>query len=118
MPNPENIEKHKFKKGQSGNPKGRPKILPELKEVIAKVLLDEKDGMTALEAMITKARNKAIAGDVRHFKELMDRYYGKSIQSIDLQSSDGSMTPKPTMVVSNEKTKEALDKIISKISKK
>lgn len=38
MPNPENIEKHKFKKGQSGNPKGRPK---DVKNVLNEYFLLE-----------------------------------------------------------------------------
>jgi len=37
---------------------------------------------------------------------------------VDLSSSDGSMAPKANVIVSDAKTKEALDKIISKISKK
>ncbi len=41
MPNPENLEKGKWKKGQSGNPAGRPKKLPELRELLANVLGDD-----------------------------------------------------------------------------
>ena len=37
---------------------------------------------------------------------------------VDLSSKDGTMTPKTNVIVSDVKTKEALDKIISKISKK
>jgi hypothetical protein len=82
MPNPENIVKHKFKKGQTGNPKGRPK-LPDLKEAIAKVMAEEKDGMTALEAILKALRMKAAKGDVRAAQELLDRGYGKALQFID-----------------------------------
>ena len=37
------IEKHKFKKGQTGNPNGRPRKLPELDKLLADVLGEEKD---------------------------------------------------------------------------
>jgi len=37
-------------KGERRNPHGRPK-LPDLKEAIAKVLAEEKDGLTALDAI-------------------------------------------------------------------
>jgi hypothetical protein len=74
-----------FKKGQSGNPNGRPKM-PNLKEACAAVLADEKDGMTALDAVLKALRNKAIKGDVRAAQELMDRAYGKATQAIDLNA--------------------------------
>lgn len=72
MPNPENIEPHKFKKGQTGNPNGRPK-LPDLKEAMAKILGEEKDGRNALEAILSALRSKAAKGDVRA-AELLFKY--------------------------------------------
>ena len=83
MPNPENIEPHKFKKGQTGNPKGRPKKLPELDELLANVLGEEKDGVTAAEAILKALRMKAAKGDVRAAEVLLDRGYGKAKQYID-----------------------------------
>ena len=83
MPNPENIEPHKFKKGQTGNPKGRPKKLPELDELLANVLGEEKDGVTAAEAILKALRMKAAKGDVRAAEVLLDRGYGKARQHID-----------------------------------
>jgi hypothetical protein len=72
-----------FKKGQSGNPKGRPK-LPDLKAAIAKVLADEKDGVNALDAVLMALRQKAVRGDIRAAEVLMDRGYGKSRQTADI----------------------------------
>lgn len=87
MPRPENIEPHKFKKGQSGNPKGRPK-LPDLKDAMARILSEEKDGMTALDAILAALRAKAAKGDVRAAQELLDRGFGRAKQSID-HTTDG-----------------------------
>jgi hypothetical protein len=64
------------------NRAGRPK-LPDLSEAVAKVLADEKDGKTALEAVFVALRAKAVKGDVRAIQELLDRAYGKSKQSVD-----------------------------------
>jgi hypothetical protein len=86
------IEKHKFKKGQSGNPNGRPPM-PNLKEACAAVLADEKDGMTALDAVLKALRNKAVKGDVRAAQELLDRAFGKSKQSMDV-TTGGEMINK------------------------
>ena len=76
-----------FKKGQSGNPKGRPKM-PDLKEAIAKILAEEKDGVTALEAILAALRAKAAKGDVRAAQELLDRGFGRAQQKID-HTTDG-----------------------------
>lgn len=78
------IEKHKWKKGQTGNPKGRPKKIPELKEILANVLGDEKDGKTAAEAILMGLRAKAIKGDVRAAELLLDRAYGKAKSELEL----------------------------------
>jgi hypothetical protein len=82
MPNSENLKP--FKKGDDSrrNKAGRPK-LPDLKEAIAKVMAEEKDGMTALEAILKALRAKAAKGDVRAAQELLDRGYGKALQKVE-----------------------------------
>lgn len=93
MPNPENIQPHKFKEGQSGNPTGRPKgtrnrstIVREWLEVQQSVknpitgeqeVLEQQDIMTL--ALIKKARE----GDVNAFRELMDSAHGKQTNQIE-----------------------------------
>lgn len=71
-----------FKKGQSGNPKGRPK-LPDLKEAISKVLADGDGDLSVLDHIIIALAKKAAKGDVRAAQELLDRGYGKSKQVIE-----------------------------------
>lgn len=76
----------RWKKGESGNPKGRPK-LPDLKEALQNILGETKDGKTALDAIFMALRAKAAKGDVRAAELLMDRAYGKSKQTIDMNAS-------------------------------
>lgn len=87
MPKPENVIPHKWKKGVSGNPAGRPKKLPELRELLANVLGDEKDGKTAAEAILMALRAKATKGDVRAAELLLDRAYGKAAMNIELEAN-------------------------------
>lgn len=83
-----------FKKGdQRINRKGRPPVLPDLKNVIAKILSEEKNDMTGLEAVIRALLIKAVKGDVRASQELLDRYYGKSTQPIDHTTAGEKINP-------------------------
>ena len=75
-------EHSRFKKGQSGNPKGRPK-LPDIKDAVAKILSDEKEGKNALDAILSAMRSKATKGDVRAAEFLIDRGYGKPNQKVE-----------------------------------
>lgn len=72
-----------FKKGESGNPKGRPHKLPEIDALVAEILGEDKDGITAAKAILMKLRAKATSGDLRAAEMLLDRAYGKPKQSID-----------------------------------
>lgn len=99
MPKPENIIPHKFKKGQSGNPNGRPRKLPALDKLMADVLGEEKDGITAGEAILKALRAKATKGDVRAAEVLLDRAYGKPKQTQETTLK----TTEPLVII---KTKE------------
>lgn len=90
MPNPENIKPHKFKKGQSGNPKGRPRKLPELKSLLDEVMGEEGGGMSAMEAMLKRIRKKAIDGDLRAAELLLKYSYGMPKQSVELSDPAGN----------------------------
>jgi len=77
------------KKGEVRNPKGKPCKLPELDKLLADVLGEEKDGITAAEAILKALRAKATKGDIRAAEVLFERGYGKSKQVIDMSVSDG-----------------------------
>lgn len=76
-----------FQKGQSGNPNGRPKKLPEIDKLLAEVLGEDKEGVTAAEAILKALRAKASKGDIRAAEVLLDRAYGKAKQSLDIQAN-------------------------------
>jgi hypothetical protein len=65
-----------YKKGESGNPNGRPHKLPDLDALMAIVLGEEKKGKTAAEAILAALRAKAIKGDIRAAEVLLNRGYG------------------------------------------
>jgi hypothetical protein len=83
-------EHTRFKKGQSGNPKGAARKLPELNKILAEVLGEEKDGVTAAQAIMGAMRAKAAKGDVRAAEMLMDRAYGKPKQRTEVTGLDGA----------------------------
>lgn len=83
MANQNNLDKHKFKKGQSGNPNGRPKKIPELQELVNDVLGEEKEGITAVKAIVATLRAKATKGDIRAAEILLAYAYGKPKQTTD-----------------------------------
>jgi hypothetical protein len=71
-----------FKKGQSGNLKGRPQKLPELDKLLAEILGEDKEGISAAKAILMALRAKAAKGDIRAAELLLDRAYGKAKQHI------------------------------------
>jgi hypothetical protein len=85
----------KFQKGESGNPNGRPKKLPDIDELLAEVLGEEKDGIEAARAILLVYRNKALKGDIRAGELLFNRAYGMARQNVDANIN----TTEPLVVV-------------------
>lgn len=88
MPNPDNIKKHQFKKGETGNPNGRPPIVSDIKAYIREKLAETptKDAdHTKLDAITAKLLNMAFSGNLKAMEICMAYGYGKPSQQIDLQ---------------------------------
>jgi hypothetical protein len=91
----------RWKKGETGNPNGRPKKLPALDLIMANVMGQEKDGITAAEAIIMKLREQAAKGDIKAAQLLLDRAYGKSKQNIDI-TTQGEKVTVPTIIFTKD----------------
>ena len=126
-----------FKKGQSGNPNGRPKKLPELDKLLADVLGEDvklkcnhaacdqgrmpdgsecpkcdggrktKTNQTVAEAILRKLRAMAASGNIRAAEILLDRAYGKAKQQIE---HGGSITiPAPIINLAHDRPQSQAD---------
>lgn len=74
----------KFKKGnKAAVGHGRPRKIPSLDLLLADVLGEEQQGVTAGEIILKALRKKAFAGDVRAAELLLDRAYGKAKQQLE-----------------------------------
>ena len=92
MANEQNL-KH-FKPGQSGNPKGRPKGIPNAKTRYKRLLeltqqktnpvTGEIEEFTVAEQMDMKIFDKALKGDLQAYREIMDRLEGKPKITTDI----------------------------------
>jgi len=69
-----------FRKGQTGNPNGRPRKTPEVREVEE---LCKELGPMAVERLAHWARSKDPAASVRACQAILDRGFGKAAQPVD-----------------------------------
>ena len=77
-----------FKKGQSGNPGGRPQSAPisqAARELLAKPIPGDPQGRTYAEGIVQMLAEKALAGDLRAAQELADRAEGRAAQSAGIE---------------------------------
>lgn len=92
------IEPHKFQKGESGNPNGRPKGAKN-RSTIARYWLDvnqklknpltgSEETMSQEDLMTLALIKKAREGDVNAYKALMDSGYGAPVQQIEQTNTD------------------------------
>ena len=101
MANEKNLKP--FKKGQSGNPKGRPKGSLNRSTIAKKWLAVTKMGQNPItgeqeelsqEDIITLAQiRKAINGDTSAYRALEDSAYGAPIQQIDQLITEQPLFP-------------------------
>lgn len=109
MPNPENLIKHRYKKGESGNPGGRPRGTKSLFKTLQKsieegydtLLIDdaeivnekgEKTGkkvnvsitLPGLDAMVVSAKKRMLKSD-KLWIDYLDRTEGRAKQVISLK---------------------------------
>ena len=93
----EDIKKHEFKKGQSGNPKGRPKgsknrstiakYWLEVNQKLKNPITGDNETMSQEDLMTLALIKKAREGDVSAYKALMDSGYGAPVQQIEQQQT-------------------------------
>lgn len=73
----------KFRKGQSGNPGGRPKVLAEIQELARQ---QAPSAIAELARLSTRAKSETVR--ISAIRELLDRGYGRARQSVEVYTPD------------------------------
>lgn len=104
-PLPEALVRHRWKKGQSGNPAGKPRGLPNLETALAKFLGEERDGKSGLDVIIEALRAKAAKGDTKSASLLLDRAYGKAKETVamDVTTDGEKINAAPQLIIINHR---------------
>ena len=106
------IQKHKFKKGQSGNPKGRPEGALSMTTKIKEFLMElGKDGETNGDKLKRAIVLRAITKSDVLAKEILDRVDGKVVQPTDITSGGEKLFPDEE---TKQKSKQAISEILNK----
>ena len=86
----DDIQKFKYKKGESGNPKGRPKgTLRDIKVVLQDLLSQEKNGTQLIDGLMSVVVNKALKGDLKAVDMLLSYTFGKATQRTEVTGAEG-----------------------------
>lgn len=102
-------KKTRFKKGQSGNPAGRPAGVPNTKTRLLRFLELEQEGtnpvtkereqFTVAELMDLQQIAKALKGDLQAYSALLDRLEGKPPQNHEHSGKDGGPVEVKTWII-------------------
>tara|TARA_B100000900_G_scaffold172191_1_gene146308 strand:- start:446 stop:781 length:336 start_codon:yes stop_codon:yes gene_type:complete len=102
----EHIKEHEFKKGQSGNPNGRPKGSKnrstiakkwlEVQESSENPVTSELEDMSQEDLMTLALIKKAREGDTQAYQKLMDSAYGAPLQQIEQTNIEQPLFPDVT----------------------
>jgi len=102
----EHIKEHEFKKGQSGNPNGRPKGSKnrstiakkwlEVQESSENPVTNELEDMSQEDLMTLALIKKAREGDTQAYQKLMDSAYGAPLQQIEQTNIEQPLFPDVT----------------------
>lgn len=90
----------KFKKGTSGNPKGRPPTAPIIKEF--KEYINTQQGSDDMDEIIKALIKQAKNGNIKAIEIILDRLYGKPKDTGVLVTNVTKMNINPIQWVSTD----------------
>ncbi len=96
-----------FKKGQSGNPSGRPEGVKNFKtvfeEAVKKIAKEKSLKECEVEIdLVIKAIASARGGNFNYYKDIFDRVYGKASEKIDLTTAGEKLPPGANIIIKSD----------------
>lgn len=95
----------RWRKGESGNPNGRPKSVfsfsSELRSQLAEVNPRDRRGRTHGQIIVSKAIYLAEQGSIRAINEIVDRLEGKPAQALTLDARISSAEERAANILQN-----------------
>ena len=119
------IKRNQFKKGQSGNPSGRPKGAKNFdvifEEAIKKIVKDRNLKESPELEIVMRGIAEARAGNFNFYRDILDRRYGKAKEFLELE---GGIEHKDNRILDllkdadKETRKKVIDSLIAMLRKR